>query len=67
MAKFRQKKSANSVVHTFAHPVPDITAFNSIVQSLILKNPLGCKSYMSGKKNHPPMEKVREMYTAKFV
>jgi hypothetical protein len=67
MAKFRQKKSANSVVHAFAHPVPDITAFNSIVQSLVLKNPFGCKSYMSGRKNHPPMEKVREMYTAKFV
>lgn len=67
MAKFRQKKSANSVVHAFVHPVPDIQAFNAIVQSLVLKNPFGCKSYMSGKKNHPPMEKVREMYTAKFV
>ena len=67
MAKFRQKKGTNSAVRTLKRPVPDISAFDSIVQSLILRNPLGCKSYMSGKKNHPPVEKVREMYTAKFV
>jgi hypothetical protein len=34
---------------------------------LVLKNPLGCTSYRSAKKHHPPVEKVREMYTAKFV
>jgi len=67
MAKFRQKKGTNSAVRILKDPLPDITAFNAVVQSLILKNPLGCKSYMSGKKNHPPIEKVREMYTAKFV
>ena len=67
MAKFRQKKGTNSAVSTLKRPVPDISAFESVIQSLILKNPLGCTSYMSGKKNHPPIEKVREMYTAKFV
>jgi hypothetical protein len=44
-----------------------VTTFDAIVRSLIAKNPLACTSYMSGKKNHPPVEKVREMYTAKFV
>ena len=67
MAKFRQKKGTNSAVRTLKRPVPDISAFESIIQSLTLKNPLGCTSYMSGKKNHPPVERVREMYTAKFV
>ena len=67
MAKFRQKKGTNSAVRILKHPLPDIMAFESVIQSLILKNPLGCKSYMSGKRNHPPIEKVREMYTAKFV
>jgi hypothetical protein len=67
MAKFRQKKGTNSSVRTLKRPVPDISAFDTIIQSLILKNPFGCKAYMSGKKNHPPVEKVREMYTAKFV
>jgi|GEM_PF-5348433 len=32
-----------------------------------LKNPLGCTSYRSDRKFHPSIEKVREMYTAKFT
>ncbi len=31
-----------------------------------MNNPLGCTSYWNGRKNHRPVEKVREMYTAKF-
>jgi len=67
MAKFRQKRGTNSAVRILKHPLANITAFGSIIQSLILKNPLECTSHMSGKMNHPPVEKVREMYTAKFV
>jgi len=66
MARFVEKNTGMSAVHTLKQPFPDIVAFDSIVRSLILKNPLRCVSYMSGKKNHPPVEKVREMYTAKF-
>jgi len=32
-----------------------------------MRNPLDCTSYMKMGKNHPPIEIVREMYTAKFV
>ncbi|WAC04452.1 MAG: hypothetical protein OS112_08255 [Methanoregula sp.] len=67
MAQFKQKNTAKSAVHALRHPIPDIVAFNTVVRSLILKNPFGCTSYMSAKKNHPPLETVREMYTAKFV
>jgi hypothetical protein len=67
MAKFRQKKRTNSVARNLKHPFHDILAFDTVIRSLVLKNPLGCTSYMSGKKNHPPIEKVREMYIAKFV
>ncbi len=59
MAKFRQKKGTNSAVRMLKRHVPDISAFESVIQSLILKNPFGCTSYMSGKKNHPPIERVR--------
>jgi len=41
--------------------------FDKLVRSLILANPLGCTSYQSTKKHHPPVQKVREMYTAKFI
>jgi hypothetical protein len=57
-------KSASRHVNT---PIPDIMVFDEIVQSLIMKNPLGCTSYHTARKHYPPVQKVREMYTAKFV
>ncbi|HNX18556.1 MAG TPA: hypothetical protein PKM50_09570 [Methanoregula sp.] len=48
------------------HPIPDIAVFDSIVRNLILSNPLGCTQYHTVRKHYPPVQKVREMYTAKF-
>jgi hypothetical protein len=56
-------RSATRILHT---PFADITAFSRVVRSLVLTNPIGCTSYRSIKKVHPPLEIVREMYTAKF-
>ena len=67
MATFRQKTEKRSAVLYPPAPFPDIRAFTAFVQNIILKNPFGCTSYMTGRKNHPPVEKIREMYTAKFV
>ena len=67
MAYFKPKPGTKSAVRHLKTPFHDLTAFNAVVQSLILENPFGCTSYMSTKKNHPPIEKAREMYTAKFV
>jgi hypothetical protein len=67
MTLFRRKPGTKSAYRRLKTPIPDVTAFDAVVRTLIVKNPLGCTSYMSGKKNHPPIEKVREMYTAKFV
>jgi uncharacterized protein YegP (UPF0339 family) len=66
MVQFHQITGATSAVHRMKNPFPDVIAFNAVVQSFILKNPLECTSYRSAKKHHPPVEKVREMYTAKF-
>ena len=67
MADFMQKTNIKSSVRKLAAPIADISAFNTIVQSVILNNPFGCVSYMSSGTNHPPVEKTRESYTAKFV
>ena len=67
MVIFKQKTGTKSAVRYLKNPFPDITEFDTLVQSIIQKNPLGCSSYMSAKKNHPPVMMVREMYTAKFV
>lgn len=67
MAHFNQKPGTKSAFHHLKNPFPDVIAFDAVVRSLIVKNPLGCTSYRTGKKNHRPIENVREMYTAKFV
>ena len=67
MADFAQKTNIKSAVRKLADPIADVSSFNTIVQSVILNNPFGCVSYMSSGVNHPPVEKTRESYTAKFV
>jgi hypothetical protein len=67
MAYFRVTPSSRSAYRRLKIPFPDITAFDAAIRSLMLKNPLGCTSYIKGGKNHHPIEKVREMYTAKFA
>ena len=67
MAHFNQRDGTTSTIHRLKNPIPDITVFDDIIRDLVLKNPLGGTSYRSAKKHHPPVEKVREMYTAKFV
>jgi hypothetical protein len=67
MAHFEQKTGNRSALRFLKNPFPDVVVFNTVVRALILRNPVGCTSYMKAGKNHPPIEKVREMYTAKFV
>jgi hypothetical protein len=67
MAHFNQRPGTKSAFHTLKMPIPDVAAFDAIVRSLILNNPLGCTSYRTRRKVHKPVERVRERYTAKFV
>jgi len=67
MADFTPNTNVKSAVRKLAAPIADIDVFNSVVQSVILNNPFGCVSYMSSGTNHPPVEKTKETYTAKFV
>ncbi|HNX18620.1 MAG TPA: hypothetical protein PKM50_09890 [Methanoregula sp.] len=67
MADFTQNTNVKSATRKLAEPMKDVDAFNTIVQSIITDNPFGCVSYMSSGASHPPVEKIRETYTAKFV
>lgn len=67
MRLFTPKTGTKSAVRILDQPFADIGSFNAVVRELILKNPLGCTSYWTLKKHRPPVEKVRERYTAKFV
>lgn len=67
MTQFRQRAGTKSAVHRLQKPLSDITVVDTIIQSVRLMNPLGCTSYLSAKKHHPPVEIIREIYTAKFA
>jgi len=67
MTHFNIRPGTKSATHRMKNPIADIAAFDAIIQALILKNPLGCTSYRSVRRHYKPLEKVREMYTAKFV
>jgi hypothetical protein len=66
MPDFRPRPGTRRSYRRLKNPISDITAFNAIIQALVFNNPLGCTSYYARSKNHPPVQKVREMYTAKF-
>jgi hypothetical protein len=67
MPDFKPKPGTKSAYCMVKIPIADVTAFEKIVHSLILENPLGCTSYRTVRKHYPPVQKVREMYTAKFM
>jgi len=67
MVDFVENGTTKSAVRKLTDPIADADAFNTLVQSVITTNPFGCVSYMSSGANHPPVEKTREMYTARFV
>ena len=67
MPDFKPKPGTKSAYRLLKSPIADVTEFEKIVQSLVLENPLGCTTYRTVRKHYPPVQKVREMYTAKFV
>ncbi|MFA7695281.1 MAG: hypothetical protein WCX63_07080 [Methanoregula sp.] len=67
MADFMRNSAIKSAIRRYASPFPDIDAFDALIQSVILNNPFGCVSYMNAGANHPPVEKIKETYAAKFV
>jgi hypothetical protein len=67
MADYVQKTNIKSAVRKLTNPIADVTAFNTLIQTIISTNPFGCVSYMSSGTNHQPVEKSKETYTAKFV
>ena len=67
MADFVQKTTVKSAVRTLAVPIADVTAFNTIVQSVITDNPFACTAYETAGVNHAPVEKTKENYVVKIV
>lgn len=66
MPDFRPRPNTKRSSRRLKTPIADIAAFTAIIRSLMFTNPLGCTSYNSHLRAQPPIQKVREMYTAKF-
>ena len=67
MGDFIQHTDVKSAVRKLVDPIADIAAFDALVQSVITANPFGCVAYSQASVNHPPVEKIRENYTARIV
>jgi hypothetical protein len=67
MADFTENTTIRSAIRRLANPLPGVASLDAIVQSVILNNPFGCVSYMNSGVNHPPVEKTKETYMARFV
>ena len=53
MADLVQNSQIKNAVRVLASPITDVTAFNSIVQSVITDNPFACVAYMTDRNNRP--------------
>ena len=51
----------------FYGSIPDPVAFHELVQHVIDRNPMGCTAYQADGLTHPPVEKMKELYTARIV
>jgi hypothetical protein len=67
MTHFRLRPGSKSATRKLKYPFRDSATFSTGIQKILAKNPLGCTSYYSLKRNFPPVIPVRERYTAKFV
>ena len=67
MADFIQKTNVRTATRTLAAPIADVSAFNTIVQSVITDNPFGCVAYTEGGVAHQPVEKSKESYVARVI
>jgi hypothetical protein len=67
MGDFVQKTTVKTAVRELATPIADVSAFDTIVQSVITGNPFGCVAYETAGVTHQPVEKSKEAYVAKVV
>jgi hypothetical protein len=67
MADFVQKTNVKTAVRELATPIADVSAFDTIVQSVITANPFGCVAYTEGGVTHDPVEKTKESYVVRVV
>jgi hypothetical protein len=64
---FGQDSQGKIVIRELVNPIADVSTFNLIVQSVITDNPFSCVGYTQDGNNHAPVEKIKEVYTARIL
>jgi len=67
MADFVEKSVTKTAVRALSSPIADAAALNTIVNTLIAANPLGCTAYEVGGVTMDPVAKTREAYSARIA
>ncbi|MFH0967801.1 MAG: hypothetical protein V1862_08985 [Methanobacteriota archaeon] len=67
MADFITSNTTKTAVRDLAEPIPDITTFVTLVQSILDTNPWGCTTYQSAGQTLPAIAKTRESYSGRIV
>ena len=65
MADFVEKTVSKSAVRDLAIPIPNVGAFNTIIESIIDDNPFDCVDYVKDGEEMLAVVRHREHYTAK--
>ena len=67
MANFVPRSIVKSAIRTLITEIPTLAAFSGVVDGILTNNPFGCTAYESGGVSYDPVEKTREVYTARFI
>ncbi|NLA32167.1 MAG: hypothetical protein GX880_10185 [Methanomicrobiales archaeon] len=65
MADFVEKSVNKSAVRDLAVPIPNVEAFDNLIEGIIDDNPFDCIEYVKDGEEMPAVARHREHYTAK--
>ena len=67
MADFVQTAVSKSALRVLRYPIPNMTAFETVIAGVISGNPWGCIPYTRAGVSMPPVERTSETYTGKVL
>jgi hypothetical protein len=67
MADFIQTAQTKTAQRSLATPIPDIAAFDGLVQEIVTTNPFGCTAYEVAGVPQSPVARNREAYGVRVV
>lgn len=67
MADFVNTATTKTAVRDLAAPIADLTAFTTLVQSILDDNPWGCTGYQSAGQTLPAVAKTHEYYSGRII